>query len=291
MSNTANWSTCRIVCWAIAGLAGLIVLFAISGAVGFLAALMAAAALAVFLGLVATRLICTGEGSSVSDAETSLSNAAAGVTAAASKAGSAVAEKTSDAVSATAEAAKSAASSASDTAKEATDKSKEAAKDVKETAKSAANTAESKVKSGTLLKGEEELADRKGEWSYDKSGSDAGRSAAATATPDYDGDGTHEGMNEGAKPETLSAPKGDGADDLKEIKGVGPKLESMLNEMGFYHFDQIANWGPEEVAWVDANIKGFKGRVSRDNWVDQAKTLASGGETEFSKRARDGDVY
>ena len=37
--------------------------------------------------------------------------------------------------------------------------------------------------------------------------------------------------------------------------------------------------------------KGFKGRVSRDDWVEQAKILAAGGETEFSKRVEDGDVY
>ena len=47
----------------------------------------------------------------------------------------------------------------------------------------------------------------------------------------------------------------------------------------------------DEVAWVDANLQGFKGRVSRDRWVEQARTLASGGETEFSKRVEDGDVY
>jgi predicted flap endonuclease-1-like 5' DNA nuclease len=96
---------------------------------------------------------------------------------------------------------------------------------------------------------------------------------------------------EGAKPEGLSAPREGKPDDLKQIKGVGPKLETMLNEMGFYHFDQIAGWGPAEVAWVDENLQGFKGRVTRDDWVSQAKTLASGGETAFSKRVEDGDVY
>ncbi|MDQ2095377.1 hypothetical protein [Rhodalgimonas zhirmunskyi] len=115
--------------------------------------------------------------------------------------------------------------------------------------------------------------------------------AAAAATPDYDGDGVHEGTDEGAKPATLSAPRDGGADNLKEIKGVGPKLEAMLHGMGFYHFDQIASWGADEVAWVDANIKGFKGRVSRDNWVEQAKILASGGDTEFSSRVGKGEVY
>ena len=96
---------------------------------------------------------------------------------------------------------------------------------------------------------------------------------------------------EAAKPTTLDAPKGGSADDLKKIKGVGPKLEAMLHGMGFYHYDQIANWTPAEIAWVDENLEGFKGRVSRDSWVAQAKTLASGGATEFSKRVDGGDVY
>ena len=92
-------------------------------------------------------------------------------------------------------------------------------------------------------------------------------------------------------PAALSAPRGGAADDLKQIKGVGPKLEELCNELGFYHFDQIAGWTAAEVAWVDENLKGFKGRVSRDNWVEQAKTLAAGGETEFSKRVASGGVY
>ncbi|SHH26052.1 NADH-quinone oxidoreductase subunit E [Marivita hallyeonensis] len=95
----------------------------------------------------------------------------------------------------------------------------------------------------------------------------------------------------GVKPQALDGPRDGGADDLKQIKGVGPKLEQLCNDLGFYHFDQIAGWTAEEVAWVDENLKGFKGRVSRDNWVEQAKTLASGGETEFSSRVKTGDVY
>ena len=69
------------------------------------------------------------------------------------------------------------------------------------------------------------------------------------------------------------------------------KLEKVCNGLGFYHFDQVANWTADEVAWVDANLEGFKGRVTRDKWVEQARVLAAGGETEFSKRVEDGDVY
>ncbi|MEM1233876.1 MAG: hypothetical protein AAGH70_07085 [Pseudomonadota bacterium] len=96
---------------------------------------------------------------------------------------------------------------------------------------------------------------------------------------------------EGTRPEALSAARDGKADNLKEIKGIGPKLERLCNSLGFYHFDQIAGWSADEVAWVDQNLEGFKGRVTRDEWVAQAKILAAGGETEFSKKVDDGEVY
>lgn len=76
-----------------------------------------------------------------------------------------------------------------------------------------------------------------------------------------------------SKPEGLSAPRGGVADDLKEISGVGPSMEKLLNRLGYYHFDQVAAWTPAELAWVDDNLEGFKGRASRDNWISQAKSL------------------
>ena len=77
----------------------------------------------------------------------------------------------------------------------------------------------------------------------------------------------------GSKPATQDAPGAGGADDLKKINGVGPKLEKTLNQMGIWHFSQIASWGEAEIAWVDENLEGFKGRVSRDNWIAQAAEL------------------
>lgn len=91
---------------------------------------------------------------------------------------------------------------------------------------------------------------------------------------------------EGTQPVAMQAARDGGADDLKKIKGIGPKLEAMLNDHGIYHFDQIAAWSAEEVAWVDTALVGFKGRATRDDWVAQAKILAEGGETEFSQRAK-----
>lgn len=87
------------------------------------------------------------------------------------------------------------------------------------------------------------------------------------------------------KPEMLKAARAGGADDLKLLKGVGPKLEQTLNSLGVFHFDQIAAWRKKEILWVDDNLK-FKGRIERDEWTKQAKVLAKGDETEFSKRAK-----
>lgn len=98
-------------------------------------------------------------------------------------------------------------------------------------------------------------------------------------------------VSEGKKPKTMKAARKSGADDLKMIKGVGPKMEALLNKLGFFHFDQVAAWSDEEVSWVDQNLEGFKGRVRRDNWVEQANVLASGGDTEFASRVKKGGVY
>lgn len=80
----------------------------------------------------------------------------------------------------------------------------------------------------------------------------------------------------GLKPQGLSAPRDGSGDDLTRIRGVGPKLAATLNDMGYYHLDQIAAWTPDQVAWVDQNLTGFRGRVTRDEWVAQARTLTSG---------------
>lgn len=81
---------------------------------------------------------------------------------------------------------------------------------------------------------------------------------------------------EEAKPEGLTGPRGGRADELQLINGVGPKMENLLHSLGYYHFDQIAAWSRSEVAWVDNNLEGFKGRVTRDSWQAQAKQLARG---------------
>ncbi len=94
---------------------------------------------------------------------------------------------------------------------------------------------------------------------------------------------------EGTKPKGLAAPRGGKADNLKTIEGIGPVLEKLCHEMGIFHFDQIAGWGASEVAWMNANLKGFKGRVGRDKWVAQARLIGEVGVEEFLVRAKTND--
>ncbi len=78
---------------------------------------------------------------------------------------------------------------------------------------------------------------------------------------------------EGVRPPFLSEPEG-APDDLQKIKGIGPKLESILNELGIYHFHQIAAFTPENITWVDGFL-AFKGRINREKWVEQARKFAA----------------
>lgn len=67
----------------------------------------------------------------------------------------------------------------------------------------------------------------------------------------------------------------DERDDLTKIEGVGPRIQNVLNSIGVFSFQQIADWSPSNQAWVDDYLS-FSGRVGRQAWVDQAKTLATG---------------
>lgn len=85
------------------------------------------------------------------------------------------------------------------------------------------------------------------------------------------------------------ASRPDNADELKRIKGIGAVIEETLNQLGVYQFEQIAQWSPDNVSWVEKFL-AFPGRVGRESWISQAETLSVGGTTEFAKRVDDGDV-
>jgi predicted flap endonuclease-1-like 5' DNA nuclease len=79
------------------------------------------------------------------------------------------------------------------------------------------------------------------------------------------------------------------AQDLKRIRGIGVLIERRLNAMQIVSYEQIANWTAEDIERVSRTLD-FKGRIERENWVEQARILASGGATEFSRRVDRGDV-
>ena len=73
-------------------------------------------------------------------------------------------------------------------------------------------------------------------------------------------------------------------EDLKRIRGIGVLIEKKLNQLGVVAYEQIANWTAEDVDRVSQSLD-FKGRIERENWVEQARILAAGGDTEFSRRS------
>jgi predicted flap endonuclease-1-like 5' DNA nuclease len=120
----------------------------------------------------------------------------------------------------------------------------------------------------------------------------ASGSSAATTTPAAVAAGVSAsaaGNLPGMRPAALTAPQGGKADDLKRIRGIGRVNEAKLHDLGIYHFAQIAVWTPENVEWAGEYLS-FPGRIEREDWVGQAKVLAKGGETDFSRRVDRGEV-
>jgi predicted flap endonuclease-1-like 5' DNA nuclease len=72
-------------------------------------------------------------------------------------------------------------------------------------------------------------------------------------------------------------------DDLKRIRGIGVLIEKKLNSLGITDYEQVANWTGADIERI-SRILDFKGRIEREHWIEQARILATGGETEFSRR-------
>ncbi len=85
------------------------------------------------------------------------------------------------------------------------------------------------------------------------------------------------------RPELLDAPREGKADDLTVISGIGKAIQTMLNKLGVYHYDQIASWSDEEAAWIERHI-GFPRRIARENWIAQAAKLAEATSKPTAKR-------
>jgi predicted flap endonuclease-1-like 5' DNA nuclease len=79
------------------------------------------------------------------------------------------------------------------------------------------------------------------------------------------------------------APDGD-IDDLKRIRGIGILIEKKLNSLGITQYEQVANWTGADIERI-SRLLDFKGRIEREHWIEQARILATGGQTEFSRRS------
>jgi len=92
-------------------------------------------------------------------------------------------------------------------------------------------------------------------------------------------------LHPGSKPQGIAPPAGGEADNLKLIKGIGPKTEKTCNALGIYQLRQIADWNPGEAVWIGRHI-GHPGKIEREHWIAQARLLGSGGETEHSRAVK-----
>ena len=83
---------------------------------------------------------------------------------------------------------------------------------------------------------------------------------------------------------TSSATSLDDADNLTRIKGLGPKIATLLRSLGVTRFDQIAAWSEADVARIDSQLGTFQGRIARDNWIEQARYLSAGDVSGFEAK-------
>ncbi|MCB1507331.1 MAG: hypothetical protein KDI98_00740 [Hyphomicrobiaceae bacterium] len=118
---------------------------------------------------------------------------------------------------------------------------------------------------------------------------DADEAAARLAVLPADASNEEKADAMGERPQGLAAARGGAKDDLKRIRGIGRVNEGKLNDLGIFHFDQIAGWSASHAAWVNTFL-AFPGRIEREDWIAQAKILAEGGETEFARRVDKGEV-
>lgn len=74
------------------------------------------------------------------------------------------------------------------------------------------------------------------------------------------------------------------ADPLTQIKGLGPKAQAQLNTLGIRRYDQLAALDDSQVQAVDAGMGAFRGRILKDQWVEQAQHLAKGDKAGFEAK-------
>jgi len=74
-------------------------------------------------------------------------------------------------------------------------------------------------------------------------------------------------------PALLTEARAEGKDKLSSMKGIGPVIEKKLNELGIYHFNQIASWNRDQEKWIETQL-AFPKSIAKEEWVKQAKELS-----------------
>ena len=74
-----------------------------------------------------------------------------------------------------------------------------------------------------------------------------------------------------------------------KIKGINSKIEVDLNNLGIYHFEQISCWSNKNSEWIEEFLL-LPGIARNNQWVEQAKILASGKDTPYSLQVENGEV-
>jgi len=90
------------------------------------------------------------------------------------------------------------------------------------------------------------------------------------------------------KPLILSSPRPSGKDKLTKIKGIDLKIEKGLNNLGIFHFNQIAAWSNNNCDWIEEFLS-LPGYVKNNQWIEQAQILEQGKETAYSKEVENKD--
>lgn len=258
MNDYLEGLSCTAKCWGAAILGGILIAILLMALAGFsfLGALFLAAIIGVIGGFILTKKFCDAQsGAHQTDAATPASTPTASTQPAAASPAASTATASGGATSSA-----TAAGVMSTQTAPASAAPKKAAPKKTAAPKAAAKTPAAKTAAPKKTAAKSTAS---------KTAKAAGDTKTAAATP------ARKPVAKDGKPATMKTARKSGADDLKLIKGVGPGLEKTLNELGFWHFDQIAGWRKKEIEWVDERLK-FKGRIERDEWVKQAKALAKG---------------
>ncbi len=283
-NSSSGLTTCSIVCWLLAFAFGVFVAAALIGWTGMHGLVAAVLGLIAMLlaGWILKGMFC------VDDTSSSVSSTPSAAAVSASAVGTAAAAPTTEAPAA-------AKSTATAKTKIAAPKAKVAAKPATKKAAPAKKTA---AKSTTTAKTKTAAPEAKAATKPAAKKAVPATKIAAKSTTAAKAKTAAAKKPAAAKPATAKKPAAKKAtaakfytkapakvDDLKLISGVGPKLEETLNKIGVYKYEQVAVWKKADIKKVDDQLR-FKGRIERDDWMKQAKVLAKGGDTEFSKKKR-----